>query len=55
MFPFSVVTVIGEGFERINTERLRRDTKTIYLLTMHGNKGEGECEAKSMCLMKYYG
>ena len=54
MFPFSVITVIGEGFERINIERLR-DTKTIYLLTRHGNKGVGECEAKSMCLMKYYG
>ena len=46
--------VIGENFEQINTT-LMRDTKTLYSLTRHGNKGFGGCETKSMCHMKYYG
>ncbi|KAF6039090.1 hypothetical protein EB796_002601 [Bugula neritina] len=46
--------LIGENFDQIDTIRLR-DTKTLYTLTRHGNRGIGDCVAQSMCLMKYYG
>ena len=46
--------MIGENFELIDTKQMR-DTLTLYSLTRHGNRGFGDCEAHSMCHMKYYG
>jgi len=46
-----MLLVLGDGFEYIDTERMR-DEKVLYSLTRHGvNKTEnGKCSTLNMCL-----
>lgn len=44
--------MIGEGFDLIDTERLR-DEKTLYSLTRHGYKSN-VCTTENFCLDKKY-
>ena len=49
---YCIIAVIGEGFDQIDTQKLR-DNKVLYTLTRHG-LNKGNCSVENYCLSRKY-
>ena len=52
LLVYCILAVIGEGFDQIDTQKLR-DNKVLYTLTRHG-LNKGNCSVENYCLSRKY-